>query len=501
MQAVQNFHHRSRVAPTFRSRKMVELEAIAQILNRAQSRVDPTNSPPHVKRTAGLGTDGRATKGSSNITDVASKDAGLTERKRATCARTDGPVSLKRKRDSMQGTASDECSKAGAGKHGEQSFKRVDRKEDLKRTRELRRDNGERETERTGKKELGGLFTARAESLKERGGQEKGESKRASLQNGARATSASDSVQLTDKDGHNQGGKLGEQQKGARARWFERQVWDDSKQHHVVKRGTILEGPLSGKRTTRQSLYRVKHEDGKEEETTLRSNEILYEDPGAGRGATMKAEPFRKETGGSPAMKKKETAKNRGYAATKTHPTDEKSRTVERGETQPVALDGELDSDDNGETPKPWRSVEVGWFLERLRAHYGASHKGFQEAWRVYEVRVLPEGVTMECKKRKSGDRVDKYYIYQYETEGLTKTFRTDSSVKLQQFFDEMGSGAPVDVLFAPLSRGGRGRARGKQLSPQEFGAVRARIGREGWRTLTKERQAGVTAGGQVAQV
>jgi hypothetical protein len=389
----------------------------------------------------------------------------------------------------MEGTARDECSKAGEGENGEQSFKRVDSDDDAKRSKESRRDNGEKELERTGEREMGDrLFTACAESLKERVGQEKEGSKSASLQEGARAASASDSVQRTEKDGDNQGGKLGEEQQCTRVRWFERQVWDDSKQHHVVKRGTILEGPLSSKRLTRQSLYIVKHEDGKVEETTLRSNEIFYKDPSAEKGATM---PASKDMGGAPAMKKKEAAKNWVYAATKSHPTDKNTKTVERGETQPVALDGDSDSGNNGEIPKPWRSVEVGWFLERLRAHYGVSQKGFQEAWRAYEARSLPEGVILEHKPRKTGDIVDKYYIYQYETEasGLTKTFRTDSLVKLQQFLDEMGSGAPVDALCAALSRGGRGRARGKQLSPQEFEAVRARMGREGWRTLTKERR------------
>lgn len=418
---------------------MVELEAIAQILNRGQSRVGPTNAPPHEKRTAGLRTDGRA-KSRSNIADLPSKGvagkneiseafkaqgraenvsgprskgAGLTEQKRATCARTDGLVSLKRKRDSMEGTARDECSKAGEGENGEHSFKRVDRDDDSKRSKESRSNNGEKELERTGKREMGDrLFTACAESLKERVGQEKEGSKRASLQKGARAASASDSVQLTEKDGDNQGGKLGEEQQSTRVRWFERQVWDDSKQHHVVKRGTILEGPLSSKRLTRQSLYRVKHEDGKVEETTLRSNEIFYKDPSAEKGATM---PASKDMGGAPAMEKKEAAKNWVYAATKSYPTDENTKTVERRETQPVALDGDSDSGNNGESPKPWRSVEVGWFLERLRAHYGVSQKGFQEAWRAYEARSLPEGVILEHKPRKTGDRVDKYYIYQYE--------------------------------------------------------------------------------------
>jgi hypothetical protein len=65
---------------------------------------------------------------------------------------------------------------------------------------------------------------------------------------------------------------------GTRARLFEKQVWDKSKHHFVLKKGRILEGPLPSARVTRQSVYRVKYEDGQEESVGLRSAQIFYEE-------------------------------------------------------------------------------------------------------------------------------------------------------------------------------------------------------------------------------
>jgi hypothetical protein len=141
----------------------------------------------------------------------------------------------------------------------------------------------------------------------------------------------------------------------------------------------------------------------------------------------------------------------------------------------------------------------VDWFLERLCALYGPTAKGFQEAWRDYEASTLPEGVTVKHKQRKSSERVDKHYFYEYRVDPSkpVQTYRTDSLVKLQQFLDEMSSGTLISKEHARAQSRAVESARGpSNLSAEEKKMVKERIDVERWSTVKRQRQAGASAGG-----
>lgn len=87
---------------------------------------------------------------------------------------------------------------------------------------------------------------------------------------------------------------------------------------------------------------------------------------------------------------------------------------------------------------------------------------------------------------------MDKYYWY--------GDFKTDSLVKLQQFFDELSGAESVPKTKArappPREEGGRGRGPRPQLKPSQKKAVKERMEQERWPNYTSERQEGRTAGG-----
>lgn len=265
-------------------------------------------------------------------------------------------------------------------------------------------------------------------------------------------------------------------------RWFEKQVLDADERPMLV-RGRVLEGPLWGKRVTRRLTYRVRFDDGREDETTLRPSEIFTEAP----AVVKERETTGKKETKVPVESKQELESKQKEAVA----GSVSGHKAEPWSAAPEALNGpESGGNGNGTV---WRAREVLWFCERLCAQYGASPAKFRDAWRAYEASELPEGVRIEYRKRKDGSREDRKYTYEYRNgpEQALKTFKTDSLVKLQQFFDERGDAKPAAVLSA---RGG-GRGRGPQLSPAEVENVRARLEKEGWRIDVKTREAGLTAG------
>lgn len=301
----------------------------------------------------------------------------------------------------------------------------------------------------------------------------------------------------------------------ARACWFAKQVWDEKKQHFVIRSGRVLKGPFAGKRSTRQSVYKVRYDDGREESTGLQKAQIFDENPfeteanKERKGGTGKGKTGAVTADGDAAVANRVTVDAFGKAPENNESNENGSGNGNGDENEGAVgggkesgkVNGNGNGKGNGCLAKPWRALEVGWFLERLGAQFGASAQGFQKAWRDYETSALPDGVRIEYRPRTSGDRTDKYYIWGDPSQP-GETFRTNSLVKLQQFFDEKAGGVPVRALCAALGRGcgGSGRARGAALSRAEVKEVRERMQSEGWRSRRKERKGGVTAGGTLAR-
>ncbi|GAQ85562.1 hypothetical protein KFL_002410130 [Klebsormidium nitens] len=260
---------------------------------------------------------------------------------------------------------------------------------------------------------------------------------------------------------------------GCAGQRFVKQIWDDTEGTFVVKRGIILRGPLaSGARmVTRQSVFEVRYDGGQTGKISLRPEErksgtYRKEDsrPLSGSARSAEQPPGEEDSGNKDAcLNGNANGSGRGSG-------DESS--------SGNGKENEHDRYENGSgtAPKPWQALEVGWCLERLCALYGASPDAFRTALRDYEASALPDGVRIEYKPRKTGDRVDKYYIY------------GDSLVKLQQFFDGE----------QPMARGeerGRGCGARPHLTPAQKSAVLERMEEEGWPNYTSERQEGRTAG------
>ncbi|GAQ85565.1 hypothetical protein KFL_002410150, partial [Klebsormidium nitens] len=221
----------------------------------------------------------------------------------------------------------------------------------------------------------------------------------------------------------------------ARARWFAKQFWDEKKLHFVIRTGVVLEGPFLGKRATRQSVYRVRYDDGREETTGLQKAQLFDENPfeqeaEGPRKAHRKGGNGKKATAAAPADGDGDAVMEQGHSAgvEAFEKASEKDGKASGNGNETGERKG--NGNGNGSLARPWRAIEVGWFLERLGAQYGASAQGFQKAWRDYEVSALPDGVRIEYRPRASGDRTDRYYIYEWRGDPSepAQTFRTTAS-------------------------------------------------------------------------
>lgn len=284
---------------------------------------------------------------------------------------------------------------------------------------------------------------------------------------------------------------------GARARLFERQVWDGSKHHYVVKKGRVLEGPLPSTRITRQSVYKVKYEDGQEEYVGLRSAQIIYEEAHAS-GAVIKKDRKNGTRAEGSGTREQDSFGHQDNITTEGALTRRLSKPAGELRTPPVQKSQKQDDCQHARILRPWRPIEVDWFLERLCALYGPTPKGFHEAWRDYEASTLPEGVILKCKSRTSSKRVDKLYIYEDRADPSkpVPVFKTNSLVKLQQFIYEMSSGKLVSKEHARAQSRAVEFARGPStLSPEEKKMVKERMDVERWAIVKRQRQAGASAG------
>ncbi|GAQ85563.1 hypothetical protein KFL_002410140 [Klebsormidium nitens] len=279
---------------------------------------------------------------------------------------------------------------------------------------------------------------------------------------------------------------------------FEKQIWDESEGMFVVKRGIILRGPIVSKArmVTRQSVFEVRYDGGRTGEVSLRPEE---RNSGTDRKLVPRGSLGSDGSGDRPSVGEEGSCSGNGKRKRITDGNE--TGCGDMNSSGNLNGNGNENGSGNGAAPKRWQALEVGWCLERLCALYGASADAFRTALRDYEASALPDGVRIQYKPRKTGDRVDKYYWY--------GDFRTDSLVKLQQFFDELSGAecAPKPKARAPPScgkgvqkpktraqeEGGRGSR--PQLTPAQKKEVKERMEEERWPNYTSERQEGRTAG------
>jgi hypothetical protein len=483
-QAVSQFHHRSSKPPTLGPRKTVELETIAQIANRARRKlIKPqiTNHPTTQEPESG-----------SKEGNPKRPHLGKGER---TPENFDGSALQKtgaQNADGMMGATvkNTEVAEKPRSKVGGLASLMLKRKRACLEVEDERRGEKNRRGERTKRTKLGKKSPKPLHA---------GEEMKQGEKEGGPSTTNQDSRISDGEKKKHENIKLVETNSpkpGARAQVFERQVWDTSRKHFVVKKGRVLEGPLPSTRVTRQSVYRIKYEDGQEEYVGLRSAQISYKKAEAS-DAVIETERKNGNRAEGSGAGESDSSKNHDNKTAEGALTRKLSKAAEEMRTPPVQKTHKQDDRQNVKRPGSWRPIEVDWFLERLCALYGPTRKGFQEAWRDYEASTLPEGVTIEHKPRKSSDRVDKYYIYTADPSKPVQTYRFDSLVKLQQFLDEMSSGEFISKEHARAHCRAVASARGPStLSPEEKKMVKERMDVERWSIVKRQRQAGASAGG-----